>query len=35
MTTVEFVIIGFPKCETTSLVDNLNPYSVKYILIFS
>jgi hypothetical protein len=27
MTKVEFVIIGFPKCRTTSLVDNLNKHS--------
>lgn len=27
MTKVEFVVIGFPKCGTTSLVDNLNKHS--------
>jgi hypothetical protein len=27
MTKVEFVIIAFPKCGTTSLVENLNKHS--------
>ncbi len=34
MTKVEFVIIAFPKCGTTSLVENINKHSKINYLYF-